>query len=321
MFSQRPMDLAEVVEAVAVTAQIRSLNQLQKNRLRRPADVFQLCGSLVHQSQFTRKISLAHFSVQEFLSRPYLEKGRQNQFFLQEMISQRKLFETCISYLSLEDFGSETFRETFRLAQDMRHTDSDLRVFAGTPFLEYASNYWVVHFKSLGSAGMQLDWPLLETFLFGEERSSFESWILVSQYIHRRYKFPNRVKAIHVAVLYSLKSVTPRYPDIYIDSANDFEYGVNRGRRMDHYDDRHVDNNRGRSRGRRDDYDDDSYERIDLPMTPEKRRGLRHVMRNLTDKVKSNLTRLNKDTDPGLCVHMDPDILSTSYFEPTKVRR
>jgi ankyrin repeat protein len=206
-FSQRPLDLAEVVEAAAMTPKIRSLQQLWQNTLRRPADVFQLCGSLIRQSRSTGKISLAHYSVKEFLSRPFLEKGRQNQFFLQEMSSLQKQFETCISYLSLEDFGSETFRETFRFAQDTRYTDSDLQVFAGIRFLDYASHYWASHLKNLGSEGMQLVWPLLENFLYSE-RGSFESWILVSQYNHGNYKFPNGTKAIHVAVFYGLESLT-----------------------------------------------------------------------------------------------------------------
>lgn len=207
MFSQRPLDLSEVVEAAAVTPKIRSLQQLRKKTLRRPADVFQLCGSLVYQSRSTGKISLAHYSVQEFLSRPFLEKGRQNQFFLQETRSLQKQFETCISYLSLEDFISETFRETFQLTQDACHTDLDLQVFAGTPFLDYASNYWAPHLKNLGPKGMQLAWPLLENFLFSK-RGSFESWVLVSQYTHGNYKFPNGAKPIHVAVLYGLESLT-----------------------------------------------------------------------------------------------------------------
>jgi ankyrin repeat protein len=207
MFSQRLLDLSEVVEAAAVTPKIQNLQQLRKKTLRRPADVFQLCGSLVRQSRSTGKISLAHYSVQEFLSRPFLEKGRQNQFFLQEMRSLQKQFETCISYLSLEDFASETFLETFRLAQDTRHTDSDLQVFAGTPFLDYASNHWASHFKNLGSEGMQLVWPLLENFLFSK-RGSFEPWVLVSQYTHGNYKFPNGTRPIHVAVLYGIETLT-----------------------------------------------------------------------------------------------------------------
>lgn len=207
MFSQRPLDLSEVVEAAAVSPKIQSLQQLRTKTLRRPADVFQLCGSLVSQSRSTGKISLAHYSVQEFLSRPFLEKGRQNQFFLQEVRSLQKQFETCISYLSLEDFASETFQETFQLAQDTRHTDSDLQVFTGTPFIDYASNYWASHLKNLGSKGMQLVWPLLENFLFSE-RGSFESWVLVSQYTHGKYKFPNGTRPIHVAVLYGLESLT-----------------------------------------------------------------------------------------------------------------
>jgi hypothetical protein len=204
MFSQRPLNVSEVIEAAAVTPKIRSLKQLRKMTLRRTADLFQLFGSLIRQSHSTGKISLAHYSVQEFLSRPSLEKGRQNRFFLQMMVSQQAQLNACISYLCLEDFVSETFRETFQLAKDTRHTDSDLKVFAGTAFLDYAANYWASHLKVLGSEGLDPVWPLLEKFLFSE-CGGFDSWLLVTQYTHGDYKFPGGTKPIHVAVLYVLK--------------------------------------------------------------------------------------------------------------------
>ena len=204
MFSQRPLDVSEVIEAAAVTPKIRSLKQLRRFTLRRTADLFQLCGSLIRQSHSTGKISLAHYSVQEFLSRPSLEKGRRNRFFLQMMVSQQAQLEACISYLCFEDFVSETFKETFRLAKDTRHTDSDLKVFAGTTFLDYAANYWAPHLEVLGSEGLGSVWPLLENFLFSK-CGGFESWLLVAQYTHGDYKFPGGTKPIHVAVLHVLK--------------------------------------------------------------------------------------------------------------------
>ena len=207
MFSHRPLDLSEVVEAAAMTPEIRNLKQLRKTALRRPTDVFQLCGSLIRQSRATGKIYLAHYSVQEFLSRPLLEKGRHNPFFLQEMKAQQKQFEACMSYLSLTDIASETFQESFRLAKDSDHVDSDIQMFTGFPFLDYAANHWPSHLRALGSEGMLLISPLLEGFLLSQS-GSFESWALISQYIHGYYKFPEGLRPIHAAVLFGLEYLT-----------------------------------------------------------------------------------------------------------------
>lgn len=204
LFSERELDIAEVVEAVAVTPTTRNLQKLRNNALRRPNDVFQLCGSLIRKSQTTGKISLSHYSVKEFLSHPFLGKGRRNPFFLQEIPSQKSQFEKCILYLSLEDFTSETFRETLRLALDPLYTDSDIQVMASFPFLDYASNYWVLHLRHLSSEDFQAIWPLLKSFLDGKQ-GSFDSYILISQYSHGDYKFPHGATAIHVAALYGLE--------------------------------------------------------------------------------------------------------------------
>jgi ankyrin repeat protein len=208
-FSERTLDVAEVVEAVAVTPKTRNLRQLQHNTLRRPNDVFELCGSLIQKSQTTGKVSLSHYSVKEFLSRPILDKGRRNPFFLQEMPSQRSQVEKCISYLTLEDFILETFSETLRFALDPLYTDSDFQAMTSFPFLDYASNYWAPHLKQLGSEDLQAIWPLLKVFLDGN-RGSFESWILISQYNHGDYKFPRGAKAVHVAALYGLEVMLAR---------------------------------------------------------------------------------------------------------------
>lgn len=197
--------MSEVVEAVAVTPQTKTLRQLRNNTLRRPNDVFQLCGSLIRKSQTTGKISLSHYSVKEFLSHPHLGKGRRNPFFLQETHSHRSQFETCILYLSLEDFTSETFRETLRLALDPLYTaDSDFQATTSFPFLDYASNYWASHLKHLKLDDFEAIWSLLKDFLDAEQ-GSFESWMLISQYSHGDYKFPHGAKPIHIAALYGLE--------------------------------------------------------------------------------------------------------------------
>jgi ankyrin repeat protein len=105
----------------------------------------------------------------------------------------------------MDDFVSETFRETLRFALDPLYGDSDLQAMANFPFLDYASNYWAAHLKSLGSDDFTTIWPLFKAFVDSKEEGSFESWIMISQYNHGVYKFPLGAKAVHVAALYGLE--------------------------------------------------------------------------------------------------------------------
>lgn len=205
-FSERTLDVAEVVEAVAVTDNIWNLQQLRNRALRRPNDVFQLCGSLIRKSPTTGKISLSHFSVKEFLSRPVLGRGRRNLFYLESVSSQKAQLKMCILYLSMEDFRTEKFRGTLRLALDPLYTDTDFQIMDSFPLLDYASNFWVPHLKKLSPEGFQAMWPFLNNFL-DSKQGSFESWVLISQYSHGDYKFPLGSTAIHIAALYGLEAL------------------------------------------------------------------------------------------------------------------
>jgi ankyrin repeat protein len=203
MFSERALELAELIEAVAITPKTRNLKQLRSNAIRRPNDVFQLCGSLIRQSQATGKISLSHYFVKEFLSLPFIGKGRPDPFHLQEVASQKSQFEKCILYLALEDIASGSFHETLRLALDPLHGDSDLQSIASFTFLDYASSFWAAHLKHLSMDEFVTIWPLLKRF-FDTKEGGFDCWILISQYSHGAYKFPLGAKAVHVAALYGL---------------------------------------------------------------------------------------------------------------------
>ena len=85
MYARRELELAEVVEALAVRAAVQDLSQLQLHRLRDPADIFEICGCLIKQSPSHGRISLAHFSVHEFFSAATLEAGRPNEYALPEL--------------------------------------------------------------------------------------------------------------------------------------------------------------------------------------------------------------------------------------------
>jgi len=202
VFSPRPLDLQEIVEAIAISPQTKSQKDLQTNMLRRPSDVFVLCGSLIHQSQSTGKISLLHLSVKEFLLSPTCDDGRPNEFCLEEVDGLQRQLTACIAYLQLQDLATEEFQKTLQLAQDTDHADSSIEPLYAFSFLEFAADHWPSYMKRLKKIGAQQK-TLLDNFFFGE-RGNFDSWVLICQYIHGKTRFPVGMKPIHAAILHDL---------------------------------------------------------------------------------------------------------------------
>ncbi|RXG42966.1 hypothetical protein VDGE_02190 [Verticillium dahliae] len=189
MFSFRSLDLAEIDEAIAISPSSKSLAGLL--RLRQKDAILEMCGCMLSQSPRTKKIQLAHSSVE--------------------------LFATCVRYLSMNDFDSDTFRETFRLALDGGHADSDLQAFAKAPFLDYAVSHLVSHMKKIELVIDSTDHDctgLADRFFF-EDSSRFTSWLLVRQYLDGTYRNPPGSNAYHIAAIYGIEQVFGLGPDQY----------------------------------------------------------------------------------------------------------
>ncbi|KAG7109779.1 Ankyrin-2 like protein [Verticillium longisporum] len=216
MFSFRPLDLAEIDEAIAISPSSKSLAGLL--RLRQKDAILEMCGCMLSQSPRTKKIQLAHSSVYEFLTRKTAESSAIHDYFhFDDMTSHRELFATCVRYLSMNDFDSDTFRETFRLAQDGGHADSDLQAFAKAPFLDYAVSHLVSHMKKIELAIDSTDHDctgLAERFFF-EDSSRFTSSLLVRQYLDGTYRNPPGSNAYHIAAIYGIEQVFGLGPDQY----------------------------------------------------------------------------------------------------------
>ncbi|RBQ84219.1 hypothetical protein VDGD_02190 [Verticillium dahliae] len=216
MFSFRPLDLAEIDEAIAISPSSKSLAGLL--RLRQKDAILEMCGCMLSQSPRTKNIQLAHSSVYEFLTRKTAESSAIHDYFhFDDMTSHRELFATCVRYLSMNEFDSDTFRETFRLAQDGGHADSDLQAFAKAPFLDYAVSHLVSHMKKIELVIDSTDHDctgLAERFFF-EDSSRFTSWLLVRQYLDGTYRNPPGSNAYHIAAIYGIEQVFGMGPDQY----------------------------------------------------------------------------------------------------------
>ena len=136
--ARRPMYIEEVAEVVTILPTASSGMPVfdVDNRLSDPSDVFQICLSLVSAATTTDArrqngqlvpaeiLSLAHFSVKEYLTSEAIKDGPCSEFFVIESQAHMSISQACIAYLL--DIDSP--------ASDTKH-----------PLANYAANFWNVH--------------------------------------------------------------------------------------------------------------------------------------------------------------------------------
>ena len=203
MFSCKPLDLSELVDGIAIEPGIHSLRSLQKNRLRRPTDVFEICGSLIRQSPTTEKLELAHYSVYEFLLAPNLQSGEKNKFHFFRPKASLKIATSCIIYLSVEEFGSKEFSSHVEPSSALAVASVRGAPISESPLLDYAGNYWWNHLSTVDPISYSKLWPVLERF-FNQKRGNFQYWASILRYTHGEYKYPVGLSPLHVAALHGL---------------------------------------------------------------------------------------------------------------------
>ena len=195
-FSARPLTVKEVAEVIAIDA--KGFPQFDPNkRFEDPRDILEICSSLISVEdidtdshtdsqtdadsfpdpddatnidtetphQFDRwtkaKISLAHFSVKEYLVSDRIRHGPAIDYGLQEEDSNASIAEDCLVYL-------------LHLIQPNVFASASLEQY---PLARYAAEFW---FEHVGIAGTtrSASFPLVqELFLSREE--IFINWIRV----------------------------------------------------------------------------------------------------------------------------------------------
>lgn len=96
--SERPLDIDELAEAVAIDSNLGYMDP--DNRLIDPHEILELCGSLVSIQQ-DRTVVLAHFSVQEYLLSHQLAKetGVLAKFALKETQASQHVSRCLLTYV------------------------------------------------------------------------------------------------------------------------------------------------------------------------------------------------------------------------------
>jgi ankyrin repeat protein len=211
MFASRPLDLSELVEAIALEENSLSLEDVESRKLCRPDDIFEICGSLIRYSESTGSIRLAHHSIREFLGSPMAGSGVPNEYFISETESYVLLAKTCVTYLNLNDFSSKEFPiyhegEKHDLAKEKTPPEGDI---SDHSFLEYAALNCLSHLAQLEAETLEILWPLLRK-LFDLRRGNFLYWTSVLRYRHGEFKYPRSIKPLHVCAIHDLEDIAAR---------------------------------------------------------------------------------------------------------------
>ena len=165
-FSFRPLTLTEVCELLQVTPGLRKLDE--SKCLADPKDILSICGSLLNYQQHTGHVTLAHHSVQTYLTSDL--QGEAAYFHLSEREAHRSLATRCLTYLSFDAFSGGP-RHDITLV-----TLSDQ--YLQYPALEYAALRWALHAGNVDDLGDTL-WTTLKDFLFSQDngRGNFLAWV------------------------------------------------------------------------------------------------------------------------------------------------
>ncbi|KAJ4245547.1 hypothetical protein NW762_014056 [Fusarium torreyae] len=204
MLSNRPLDLSELVEGIAITSETKTLDDVKSNSLREKSYVFELCGSLIRESQATSKIDLAHYSVYKFLQSPRLEGGRENGFYLDKSHGNSELLTACIQYLTIENISASGIAEEAEAALEDEDLYISPEVFDNTPFLQHAVSNWPAYASKLPDAELRDMWTSVLLPFFEPSSNHFRFWVRKARYLHGYHKYPPGITPIHVAAIHGL---------------------------------------------------------------------------------------------------------------------
>lgn len=200
-----PLSLVELVEAIAVDETSSSLDDLQK--LTVPEDLFQICGSLIRQSETTGTLSLAHTSVFEYLTGVGAQSSPLS-FNFPVGSSEILLAKACLTYLSFKDFDKAHMLAILspQLDDDAAAALSEFEWLTNSPFFDYTLRNWWKHLPSSQEALDEL-WPHLIRF-FDSEAGNFVSLIMLLHRIESTYRYPMGMQPIHFCATHGLHLVS-----------------------------------------------------------------------------------------------------------------
>jgi hypothetical protein len=170
-FAMRTLKLNELCEAVVMEENSTTIDD--EDCLLHPMDLLRMCRSLISFNPATNHVTLAHSSVQAYLTNPEIKDSPARYFFLDPSAAQSLLIRRCLTYLCFDEFK--------RGYSD--HPEDIAKLSSRWPLLDYAVALWPAHARALGTTGQEPDQPLRDILLkffatYREPRNgNFGAWI------------------------------------------------------------------------------------------------------------------------------------------------
>ena len=98
------MTFGELCEAVIIRESDTPFNE--DMRLLRPKSLLSICSSLISYNNVTTMVTLAHSSVQEFLTSQGIQTSDVRHFYLDKVTAHNTISSLCLHYLCLPAFSS-----------------------------------------------------------------------------------------------------------------------------------------------------------------------------------------------------------------------
>ncbi|TVY83746.1 Ankyrin repeat domain-containing protein [Lachnellula suecica] len=170
----RELTMKELASAIAVDPQAEN-DCLDPDDLMDPEDIVGLCSSLLVVSD-DHIVSLAHFTVKEFLTSPRIKDTLSIYYIGNEKV-HAELAEICLTYLGYREFDRTPLATVDEMADFLSE-------FA---FLEYASKFWATHAYLVSTSENQI-YGLIENLFHSSSRQRFnyDLWLQIYHLQHRR---------------------------------------------------------------------------------------------------------------------------------------
>jgi hypothetical protein len=156
-FSGRPLTIREVAEVVAIDVE-RDPAFDRDEVLEDPLEALNMCSSLVTITDSVEEtITLAHYSVKEYLVSDRIKRGPASQYSMQPAQCHSAITKGCLNYL-------------LQLPHLFRKDDIEL-----FPLAVYSARFWASHLREAGNAVEALS--RLATRLLSIKQPAYRVWV------------------------------------------------------------------------------------------------------------------------------------------------
>jgi ankyrin repeat protein len=183
------MTLQELASAIAINP--RSDNErVDPDDLMDPDDIVGYCSSLITISD-EGKVSLAHFTVKEFLTSERV-KETLNMYHIGLEEVHAELAGVCLTYLGYRDFDRQVMSSSEEVTKFLEQFS----------FLEYASKSWAIHAHQVSESETLIHGLIAKLFHSNNQRrGNYDLWLQM-YFLQFRHGIWNIIVPPHVNPLY-----------------------------------------------------------------------------------------------------------------------